>query len=400
MAAALASREAYEAVAPHVLKEDFTPAGGFWWGLIGEWYGRDSKCAFVDRSSLEALGNSRAPGGKHRDALTGFLRDLPADVSPANAATVALELKRHNVGLEVATAIAANDEKKLSRLIPVYTELREATALKAKKQTALYELATPDEHLFAKVGKQNRIPLYPDRLNDRVSGGALPGHHILLFGRSEIGKSTISLNLACLLAARGQQRVLYLGNEDQIDMLKKRAVARLANLTHDEVDADPGKALALYRERGGTERLFFVQMPHGGTERNVRPAIEAFAPTVVVLDQIRNFSGGSDDGMVSRLEGAGQAFRSLLNEYKLVGISVTQAGASAEDKQWLSMTDVDSSKTGLPGTADLMIGIGADATLMSRGQRALSICKNKLSCSANSHEGFVVDIDFAKGIVR
>lgn len=397
VAAAIDSREAFDRVSPFISPDDFTPAGAFWWKLIGDWYARDRTAKSVDRDSLIQLGGTHIPNPKHRDTLLGFARDLPP-VSPANAAAVALELRRHNVGMELAAAISKSDDKALSKLVPLYAELRAATELKSKAQVK-YEEAARIEELFAKVGKENRIPLYPSRLNDRIGGGALPGHHVVLFGRPEIGKSTISVNLAVGLAIKGGQRVLYVGNEDQINILKARAVGRVCGLTQSELEQRREEAVKVYTQRGGEERLRFVQMFDGSAD-DLRQPIEEFAPTVMVLDQIRNLANHDTDGLTQRLEANGQAVRRLLLEYGLIGISVAQAGGSAGGKAWLSMEDLDSSKTGLPGTADLMIGIGASSEMESRRQRALSLCKNKLSSAPNAHEGILVEIDPDRCAVR
>ena len=60
-------------------------------------------------------------------------------------------------------------------------------------------------------------------------------------------------------------------------------------------------------------------------------------------------------------------------------MSVTQAGESAQNKLVLSMGDVEWSNTGIPGAADLMIGIGLDDEYLSTDKRMLSIPKNKVN---------------------
>lgn len=398
VAAAIASRDAFDKVAPHIIETDFTPAGAFWWKLVSEWYGRDRTSTSVDKDALTQFAEKRIPNPKHRDTLLGFGRGLPAGISPANAVALCLELKRYNCGMELAAAIAGGDQKKQAKLLPLFAELAAATTLKKQQRDVKYEDACSIDELFDKVGEANRVPIYPARLNERIGGGCLPGHHIILFGRPEIGKSTFSINFAAGLAVKGRQRVLYVGNEDQINILKARAVSRITGMTESEITADRAKAIALYRERGGEERLRLLQVFNGSAD-DLRQPIEEFAPTVLVLDQIRNLATGSD-GKVAQLEDAGQAIRRLLLEYKLIGLSVTQAGASAAGKTWLSMEDLDSSKTGLPGTADLMLGYGADATLDSRNQRGLNPVKNKLSSSPSAHEGLIVDINKSLAVVR
>lgn len=398
VAAAIESRAAWERVNPFLMPDDFTPQGAFWWKLIGEWYDRDRSSSSVDSVALRELGTTRIPNPKHRETILGFLQDLPAGVSPRNSSNVALELKRHNVGMELAAAIAASDDKKLRRLVPLYVELRSATELHSRRQVK-YEHAAPVGELFDKVGSAQRIPLYPSSLNTRTNGGALPGHHIVIYGRPEIGKSTVVLNMACGFAIAGGERVAYIGNEDQINVLKARAVGRVCGMTSQEMEGRRDEAVRLYTERGGEDRLRFVQMFDGSPE-DLRPLIEEFEPSILVVDQIRNVAGEASDGLTQRLEENGQAVRRLLLEYKLVGISVAQAGASAEGKAWLGMNDLDSSKTGLQGTADLLIGIGANAEMQARNQRGLSLSKNKLSSDPRAHEGILVDVDYARCSVK
>jgi KaiC/GvpD/RAD55 family RecA-like ATPase len=397
VSAAIASREAYEKLAPHISDKDLSPPGQYWWKLVGQWYERDRNSTRIDISTLGDLGKSGVSVPKTRDLVLGFLRDLPEPVSPINAAAAALELKRHNAGLELAAAIASGDTKKQTKALQLYNELYAATELKSKRQVK-YERASSIGELFSKVGKENRIPLAPSRLNARIDGGALPGHHIILFGRPEVGKSTFSVNFAVGLAIKQAQKVLYVGNEDQIDILKARAVSRATNLTATEIEANKDSAIALYKERGGEERLQFVQMFDGGID-DIRPLIEEFQPTVIVLDQIRNLAGEAD-GEVQKLEENGQAFRRLLLEYRMIGLAVTQAGVSAEGKAWLGMEDMYGSKTGLPGTADLIVGMGADETMKSRGQRALSFPKNKMSSDPASKEGLLTEIDTSRSALK
>jgi KaiC/GvpD/RAD55 family RecA-like ATPase len=397
VSAAIASREAYEKLAPHITDKDLSPPGQFWWKLVGEWYARDKLSSSVDIATLGDLGKSGVSIPKTRDLVLGYLRDIPAPVSPANAAAAVLELKRHNAGLELAAAIASGDSKKQSKALQLYNELAAATSLSSKRQVK-YERASSVTELFSKVGQSNRIPLAPSRLNARIGGGALPGHHIVLVGRPDIGKSTFSVNFAVGLAIKQSQRTLVVGNEDYIDVLKARAVSRATNLTAAEIEADPARAIALYQERGGEERLQFVQM-FDGNAGDLRPLIEEFEPTVIVLDQIRGLASDAD-AEVEKLEGKGRDFRRLLLEYKLIGLSVTQAGESAEGKAWLGMSDIYGSKTGLQGTADLIIAMGADETMKSRGQRALSFPKNKLTSDPIGKEGLLVDIDTSRSALK
>lgn len=396
LSAVIASRSAYDQIRGHIVAKDLTPAVGFWYELVGAWYDKDRTARSVDLAALRALGESRIASPKQRDTILGVVAGLPDSPSPSNIVQVALELKRWNVGMELAAAIAAKDDKKAAKLHALYGELLAATSFQAASTTE-WEDAVPIEQIFEKVGAGNRIPLAPSVLNTRINGGALPGHHIVVFARPEMGKSTFAVNLAVQEAIQGR-KVLYAGNEDQINVLKLRALTRASNMTMKEAEADPERAIKLYRERGVEDNLIFKQLKHGSAGA-LREQIELIEPQILVIDQIRNLES-DDEGMVQRLETNGQIVRELLLEYKLIGVSITQAGGSADGKIWLGMHDLDNSKTGLPGTADLMIGIGANSDMLLRNQRALSLPKNKLSSDENSHEGLIVEIDKSRSSYR
>ena len=111
LSAAIVSRAAYERVSPHINAKELTPAVAFWYELVGEWYARDRTALSVDAVSLAALGDVRISNPKQRETLMGVLPSLPSSPSPDGVVSIALELKRWNVGMELAAAIAAKDSK-------------------------------------------------------------------------------------------------------------------------------------------------------------------------------------------------------------------------------------------------------------------------------------------------
>lgn len=407
LAAAIKSRVSYEAFAPYFTEDDFTPISKFWFALIREWYATDRDAPSVDRSLLAELGKKRITNPKHEESLLGFIRDLPEPPSSDNVVRVGLELKRHNVEMELGAALGSGDRKKSAKLLPLLAQLQQATdlAFGIQRKTE-WQDAVSVERLFDKVGKENRTPIAPFVLNARCDGGALPGHHIIIFGRPEAGKSLVSINMAYGFTKQ-KKRGLYAGNEDQIDILKSRYVSRVTRMTAAEIEADRAKAARLFRKRGGEDYLVMSQLKHGTIDALAKK-IEQDGPfDFVVVDQIRNISAGSEaDGkMTTRLEAVGREMRDLLLDYQLIGVSVTQANdrterANQEPPLWLGMGDMDSSRTGLPGTGDLIVGVGVNRELKERNQRALSLPKNKLSSAPDAHEGVIVEVEPAISRVR
>jgi hypothetical protein len=398
LAAAISSREAYDKIEKHLSFKEFSPHIGFWWKALSAYYQRDRKASTCDRAVLLELGSAQITNPKHRDAILGALPENSDGVSVPNVVSAALGLLRTNRAAEFASAAIGGDSKKAAKLLEEVNDLYGKEDFEDASEVIV---ASPIEQLFERVGSEKRIPVLPQSLNIRLGGGVLPGHHILVFGRTEIGKSAFVINLVAGFIKQ-KQRVLYVGNEDEINNVKARFVCRITGKTMQEVEADKDGAIATYTDRGAEQLLRLVHM-QPGTIEEIDKECEAFRPSVLVLDQIRNL-GSVEEGMTRRIEANAIAFRSLLSKYSLVGVSVTQASDKSERNSadlpvWLSAGDVDSSRVGLPGTADLMVGIGGNQEMISRGQRALSICKNKLFSGPQSREGLIVSVDLARSLI-
>jgi archaellum biogenesis ATPase FlaH len=396
--AALASRISYEKIERHVSYKEFTPQVGFWWQRVSEYYERDRRAQTIDRAVLRQLGEARVQNPKHLEGILAVLDAGSGEISPINIVSAALALLRTNRSAEFASAALSGDTKKATALLETINDLwnREEFV-----QDSEIIVASPIEELFSKVGHDKRIPILPASLNIRVGGGVLPGHHILIFGRTEIGKSAFVINLTAGFIKQ-KQRILYVGNEDEINNVKARVLCRVTGKTMQEVEANKEAACALYKSRGAESLLRLVHM-QPGTMEEIAHECEEFKPTVLILDQIRNV-GSPEDGMTRRMEDNAIKFRGLLSKYQLIGISVTQASDksdrnSADLPVWLSAGDVDSSRVGLPGTADLMLGIGGNNEMINRGQRAISIAKNKLFSGPQSREGLICNFDVARSLV-
>jgi archaellum biogenesis ATPase FlaH len=396
LAAALQCRSAFDKFAPHIEKADLTPPAGFWYDIVREWYARDPQAKSIDKTVLVEMGKKRITNEKHVDGLLGFMSDLPEAPSPDNVAQVVLELKRYNVGMQLAAAIGRQDVRAIAGLHKQFGDLLAQTEL---RKAAQWEDAVSWEELDDKVGDKKRIPIAPRVVNRRAGGGALPGHHILIYGRPEAGKSTMAINMTHGFLYTGQ-RALYVGNEDNINVLKKRMRNRLTGLTDAEIAPNPERANKLARERerehGGE---LMMRHLHRGDVGSLEQAIEEFEPTVLILDQIRNLeSRAGKESKVEKMEQVAIDVRRVLSTYGLVGVSVTQANDRTErhgqkSPIWLGLGDVDSSRTGLPGQVDLALGLGADTEMLERGQRACSFAKNKLNAARDAKGGVLLEFN-------
>lgn len=397
LAAAMADRSAYERIHKHVGPKEFSPQAAFWWKLLDEYYARDRAVQSVDADVIRAIGEPRITNPKHREGIMAVIGDDGSAVSPANVVSAVLGLKRFNASAEFASAAMAGDAEKAKKLLEVVNDLWQRDTLDQEER--IYASSIDD--IFDAVGSERRIAVSPKALNERIGGGVLPGHHILIFGRTEVGKTSFVVNLASGFIKRGL-KVLYIGNEDEIDITKGRFICRLTRRNWREAEADKSNTRRLFRDAGGEDNLRCVHYQPGSVD-TARRDIDEFEPAVIVVDQLRNMLG-PEDGMTQRMEGNAIRFRNLISEYRLVGVSVTQAGNrdqrhNEDSPIWLGSGDVDSSRVGLPAQVDLMLGIGANADMITRGQRAISMVKNKLASDPNSREGFIVQLDTGRCIV-
>lgn len=383
-------RKAYDATTEYFKPKEASPAIAFWFELVRAYYDRDKTSLAVNLDTLRSLGRSKITNPKHADAILAALDGLPSVSSP-NVVELVLDLKRSNLALEFASATSNKDHDKASKLLEELNKVWGQTTLDNKSEV---EYAKSWSDLDSVVGDKKRISLGIPSLDARIGGGALPGHHILVFGRTEIGKSCLTLSMAASLVMN-MQKVLYVGNEDEINILKSRVRSSLLSWPTSKCSQLPKKAARLLDEMTA-DRLIMVKMTPGSISE-LEDLTEKHTPSVVILDQIRNLTG-PEDGQTQRMEQNAIRFRSLLSKRHLIGISVTQAGDRSQGHNndgpiYLSAGDVDSSRVGLPGTVDLQIGVGASQEMLARGLRMLSFAKNKLASGAKSREPLIVRFD-------
>lgn len=393
LSSCIASRRAFDKVRDHVVEAELSPQARAWWPLIVDWYARDRSATAVDRDIIRERAKRSFPE-KHKETLLGWFDELEPSCSPENIATELLDLKRHVAGAELQQLMASGaPHDKLVAAVRRYEALLEAADL----HTSEAQWCDDDDEMERMLDPSGRIPLYPKALNERAGGGAVPGDHILIFGRPEAGKTLFTVNMVAGFLKSGRT-VLYVGNEESLYKTRKRVITNLLRCTPEQYDRNREKGRQLAHERGLSRARFLELTP--GTVSELDYYLEEVQPDVLVLDQIRNVRG-SGDKLTQRLEQVATEVRSLLKKHAAIGVSVTQAGDKTERHGqeppiWLSMADVDSSRTGLPAQVDLMLGIGCNEELRAQGVRAVSLPKNKLG---NTHEGFIVSVDTLRSIV-
>lgn len=350
------------------LGEDLAPL----FKVTTDYYTRDESADEADPDVLRGLIRARGVSPKQTQRELELLDLCLAETegtSEENIFALLREQAMASLGMRLASAIAGGKEEgEVTAALEAYLEAREGPK-------ATEDLLDWGEALSREVDRGHRMALSPKVLNQYIRGGLLPGHNVTIFGRPESGKTALAITMACGFARRGV-RVLYVGNEDPIEDLMIRCVSNLSGLDADQIAADPEEAERLARARG-VDNLRMMEMSPGSVGE-LHAAVKRYRPQVLFVDQLRNLFAGKTENYTRTLDANAQAVRAIGKRFHIATISVTQAGDSASGRPILDMGDVDSSNTGIPGAADLMIGVGVTEALETSGSRMLSLCKNKL----------------------
>lgn len=389
LSAFLKDRKAYETFVQIGNIDELSPIARNIASAIGGYYELDSEIQSCSKEIIEGRLLRAALNEKHHGPIKDVLAKLDPRVSTANVVYELRSLHKKSVGQKLSLALANGQaEHEVSALIAEYSK---GISAESSGQSSDLVDALDTTDLTEEKQQNEYIRIYPKQLNDRLDGGCLRGHHILVYARPETGKTLFSINLTYGFLSQ-RLAVLYVANEEPAADIRDRIRGRILRWSKQEVRSRRDEAAARLRE-SDPGRIGIIQETTFAAVRSalVKPRFY----DVVVLDQIRNMRLKSD-GRTAELEAAGIEARAIAKEFEVLVISVTQAGDSATNKVYLDMSDVDSSKTGIPASADLMVGLGSDEAMKLNGLMGISLPKNKLS---GRHDKFTVQCNFQTGEV-
>jgi KaiC/GvpD/RAD55 family RecA-like ATPase len=394
LASVLKSRAAYDRVSGLIEDKDLSEQERVVLSAAREFYERDAEAKAVDPGLLSSAIARTLANPKHREQLAGVVQALwDHEVSPANVVLDFIEVRREAAGGRLATALAAGKSAAdVAPLVDEYVEWASRTELDAA-ESSVVQAKSVAELVAERAAQGGLIRVAPASLNERLGGGLLRGHHMIVFARPEVGKTMFLVNATANFAMQGL-RVLYVGNEDPQNDIVMRVIGRLTEMTRAEIMEDPAGAEALAFSKGYDKIVFAELAP--GTPAEIEALAVEHKPDVIIVDQLRNLNV-REDNFVRALEKAASAVRNIGKRQNAVVLSVTQAGDSASGKSVLDMGDVDNSNTGIPAQADVLLGLGMGPEDEARGMRVLSLCKNK---PGGNHDFFPVRVEPAKSYIR
>lgn len=370
IAAAVKSRIAFDELLSTDVEQDFSDKAIILWKEIKEYYGNDPEAPIVDLEILKNKITRKYP--KHADMLLMFFDNIEG-LSVPNLMKEVLEVRLESTRHRLAAELVAGNDEKVDELLDNYNNLRSGE-LHEKEQAEVFINPSVGD-IIEKSSGDNRIAVLPTSLNAQLKGGVLRQHHIVLFAPTDMGKTLFSLNMTYGFLKQ-ELKVLYCGNEDPATDMLARLMWRVTGMDEEEIRKDPELAQKTLNERHW-DNLVFVELAPG-TRREIEDLIIEHEPDVLIVDQIRNLDMGENNKVIA-LEKAAAMMRMFGKKYNIVPVSLTQAGDSATGKMLLSRGDIDFSNVGIPGTADLLIGIGATEEMEAKGERMISFVKNKVS---------------------
>jgi replicative DNA helicase len=196
-----------------------------------------------------------------------------------------------------------------------------------------------------------------------------------LFARPESGKTTILASEVSFMANQTVRPIIWFNNEQPGEVVKSRIYQAYFGITAHELFSKR----ELYQSRYLEELSGRIKVYDSGSihRRDVERVCTQFNPSLIVFDQIDKLKGFDNDRYDLEMKEIYQWARELSKKFGPV-IGVCQAGGTAEGKKWLTMDDVDSSKTSKQGEADWILGIGKSNQEGMESVRHLHLCKNKL----------------------
>ena len=393
LAAARRDRGAFDSINRYCEDSDFSPIGKAVMQAIRQYYKRDSSAYSINKDillrSIEATLHNPT-----QLELVEHILDSDGSESIPNILVDLLDFKLTSTGMAVSEALMKNNRDKALVLMQQYQQYAVGLDEGNPNKASTTHIGLDFDELTSSAMLKPEFPIMPKSLNTALNGGVWRQSHIGLVARPEIGKSLISINISAGLLRRNV-KCLYFGNEDSSKSMRLRFVSNLSNMTKFEIMENPEQAFALANKRG-LGNLIFVESPRGSIGLLNELSTE-HRQDFLVIDQLRNLEDGGAGGMTQVLETCGRGARELAKRHNMAVLSVTQAGESGAGKACLEPEDVEYSKTGFHATLDLLIGVGANKSMLANNLRMIKLSKNKISTTLAA---FAVEVDPAKSRVR
>jgi hypothetical protein len=380
VASCLKSREAFDKIRIAVDLSKMTVYSSYLIDIIEEYYSRDKDAKSIDRDFLlEKIAASFVDHPKKAALYAEHAKEcIGLDVSALNIAELILETKTRESAAELIQILADTDRSKQDLLTEIdrhKTLLGYASGPSEGRDSEILHNVSVKEINSTVLDKDGRVKILSKTLTDALDGGLMPGNTVWIYGRPEVGKTALFLSCARTFVKQGLDGIIF-ENEDPLRSDVERFQGCLTGMPRLDRLRDPDAAEKVL-EAQGYGRARFIALTPGSVEQ-IDDYCREFKPKWIVVNQLRNLRTKAEN-RTNQLEAIASGLRTVAKARSLILLGVTQAGDSGTNKLVLEIGDVDSSNTGVPAQADVMIGIGMNPEFEKAGHRMIALPKNKLS---------------------
>lgn len=237
-----------------------------------------------------------------------------------------------------------------------------------------------------------------DCLNDAL-GPLRQGDFIVVGTRPDTGKTTFLASESTFIAPQlpDDRPVLWLNNEEAGKKVLRRIVQSAIGWETAKMESHPDDAAEAYRKLLGRDDKVLVYDNAFISTKDVEALCKKYNPGLIIFDQLWKVKGYETENEVTRLTMLFNWGREIAKAYAPV-ITVHQADGTAEGCQWIDMSQLYMSKTGIQGEADAIITIGR--TPDGGNNRYLYVPKNKMTGTVPHLRNGKFEIEIVPHIAR
>ena len=211
-------------------------------------------------------------------------------------------------------------------------------------------------------------------------GGIGGGNLMIAFARPETGKTAFWVSLCAGPNGFAEQgaKVHAFINEEPAIRTQMRAISCYTGMTREEIIQEKDIAKRIWSEIKDNISMFDTV---DWSMEDIDLHCEKHKPDIIVIDQLDKINvTGTFARTDEKLRKIYTNIREIAKRRECAVIAISQASAEADNRNSISFSQMENSKTGKAAEADLIIGIGKNITSdPSDRTRTLCVSKNKIN---------------------
>ena len=211
-------------------------------------------------------------------------------------------------------------------------------------------------------------------------GGIGGGNLMIAFARPETGKTAFWVSLCAGPNGFAEQgaKVHAFINEEPAIRTQMRAISCYTGMTREEIIQEKDIAKRIWSEIKDNISMFDTV---DWSMDDIDSHCEKHKPDIIVIDQLDKVNvTGTFARTDEKLRKIYTNIREIAKRRECAVIAISQASAEADNRNSISFSQMENSKTGKAAEADLIIGIGKNITSdPSDRTRTLCVSKNKIN---------------------